>query len=90
MQNKRTLQKNTGPPMSFQNLPQPILKAVHEQGFTEPTTIQTKAIPLIFAGKDIIGQSETGSGKTAAFGLPILSTLTHGKSVQALILTPTP
>ncbi len=75
--------------MSFQNLPPPIMQAVHEQGFTAPTTIQAKTIPLILAGKDVIGQSETGSGKTAAFGLPILSTIEHGRGVQALILTPT-
>lgn len=75
--------------MTFQNLPQPIFKAVQEHGFTAQTAIQEKAMPLIFSGKDVIGQSETGSGKTAAFGLPLLSTIKPGKGVQALILTPT-
>lgn len=74
---------------SFQNLPPAIQRAVQEQGFTAPTQIQEKTIPLIFAGKDVIGQSETGSGKTAAFGLPILANINQGKGVQALILTPT-
>ncbi|MBI4140798.1 DEAD/DEAH box helicase [Candidatus Woesearchaeota archaeon] len=75
--------------MPFRNLPPAIQKAVQEQGFTSPTQIQEKTMPLIFAGKDVIGQSETGSGKTAAFGLPILTNINHGKGVQALILTPT-
>lgn len=75
--------------MQFQNLLPTIQRAVQEQGFTAPTQIQEKTIPLIFAGKDIIGQSETGSGKTAAFGLPILTAIDQGKGVQALILTPT-
>lgn len=76
-------------PFSALHLPQPILKSIHDLGYTAPTAIQEKAIPLIFSGKDIIGQSQTGSGKTAAFGLPILSTLAHGQGVRALILTPT-
>jgi len=67
----------------------PILKAVHEQGYHTPTAIQEQSIPLILSGKDVIGHSETGSGKTAAFGLPLLSTISHGKGVQGLILTPT-
>ncbi len=75
--------------MQFQNLSPAIQKAVQEQGFTSQTQIQEKTMPLIFAGKDVIGQSETGSGKTAAFGLPILTNLNTGKGVQALILTPT-
>jgi ATP-dependent RNA helicase DeaD len=74
---------------STPQLPPPILKAIHELGYTTPTAIQQKAIPLIIAGSDIIGQSQTGSGKTAAFGLPILSTISHGSGVRALILTPT-
>jgi superfamily II DNA/RNA helicase len=71
------------------HLPAPLLKAVHELGYTAPTAIQEKTIPLILSGKDIIGHSQTGSGKTAAFGLPMLSTLTPHKGVQGLILTPT-
>ncbi len=70
-------------------LPAPLLKAIHDLGYNTPTQIQEKAIPLILSGKDIIGHSQTGSGKTAAFGLPLLSNISHGKGVQALILTPT-
>ena len=69
---------------------QPELKKVFEElGFSVLTDIQRKTIPLILQGKDVIGQSQTGSGKTAAFGFPILNKLTHGKSLQALILVPT-
>jgi ATP-dependent RNA helicase DeaD len=71
------------------NLPAPLVKAIHDQGYHTPTAIQEKAIPLILVGKDIIGHSETGSGKTAAFGLPMLAKLNPGQGVQALILTPT-
>ncbi len=66
-----------------------LLKAVQELEFTELTEIQEKSIPEIQAGKDVVGQSSTGSGKTAAFGLPILQKIEHGKGIQALILTPT-
>ncbi len=70
-------------------LPQPIVKTIQEQGYKAPTLIQEKSIPLIFEGKDIFAQSETGSGKTAAFALPILSMLSPGCGIQALVLTPT-
>lgn len=66
-----------------------IVKAVVELGYREATPIQEKAIPEILKGKDIFGQSSTGSGKTAAFGLPILDKIQQGKGIQALILTPT-
>jgi ATP-dependent RNA helicase DeaD len=59
-------------------------------GFVEPTTIQQKAIPSLLTGQDIVGQSQTGTGKTAAFSLPMLELIDqHSKKVQALILTPT-
>ncbi len=66
-----------------------LIKALQELGFTEATPIQEKSIPLILQGKDIFGHSSTGSGKTAAFGLPILDKIEKGKGIQALILTPT-
>jgi len=66
-----------------------IVKAIKEIGFSEFTLIQEKSIPLILEGKDIIGQSSTGSGKTAAFGLPIVENVKQGQGIQALILTPT-
>jgi len=71
------------------NLKPELLKAVANMGFTETTEIQGKCIPTILSGKDIVGQSQTGSGKTAAFGLPILNSIVQGKGAQAIILTPT-
>ena len=58
-------------------------------GYQQPTTIQEQAIPAILAGNDIIGRSQTGTGKTAAFGLPLLQQVTSGKQTQALVLCPT-
>lgn len=73
------------------NLQSALLRALLEIGFEDATEIQEKAIPHIMEGKDVIGQSQTGSGKTAAFGLPILNVLeTHERRIpQALILAPT-
>ncbi len=71
------------------NLNHSLIKAVKEMGYEEPTEIQEKCIPVILEGKDIFGQSKTGSGKTAAFGLPILEKIKPGNGIQALILTPT-
>ncbi len=64
-------------------------KAVLDLGFSEFTEIQEKAMPLVQQGKDVIAQSYTGSGKTAAFGFPLLEKITHGNGLQALILVPT-
>ena len=67
-----------------------IKKAVSDMGFEEATPIQTKAIPVILEGKDVVGQAQTGTGKTASFGIPMLERInTSDKSVQALILCPT-
>lgn len=66
-----------------------ILKALSDMGITEPMKIQKECIPQILSGKDVLGQAETGSGKTAAFGLPIAEKLEHGKGICALIVTPT-
>ncbi len=71
------------------NIKPELLRATKEIGFEETTTIQAQTIPLIKAGKDVIGQSGTGSGKTAAFGLPMLEIVESGKGIQALILVPT-
>ena len=71
------------------NLNPLLLKAVHGMGFTEATPIQEKCIPEIRKGHDVVGQSSTGSGKTAAFALPILEKISSGHGIQALILTPT-
>jgi len=77
---------------AFDSLPlsSEILSVVQELGFTEMTPIQSQAIPLFLEGKDVIGRSKTGSGKTAAFLLPILQNLNlKQRTVQALILCPT-
>lgn len=67
-----------------------ILKGIEEKGYETPSDIQIKAIPLLLAGHDLLAQSQTGTGKTAAFGLPIMNELEGGsKQPQALILAPT-
>ena len=67
-----------------------LLQTTTELGFTEPTPIQLAAIPLLLSGRDLIGQAQTGTGKTAAFGLPLLQRITpRQKGVQALVLAPT-
>ncbi len=71
------------------NITPELLRAIKEMGYEEATPIQEQTIPLIKAGKDVIGQSGTGSGKTAAFGLPMLEKIERGKGIQALILVPT-
>jgi len=82
--------------MTFQdlNLIAPLLSALSKQGYSQPTPIQEKAIPCILQGSDIFGCAQTGTGKTAAFALPILQFLqakqTNGRSgIKALILAPT-
>ncbi|MFT5856296.1 MAG: ATP-dependent RNA helicase RhlE, partial [Verrucomicrobiales bacterium] len=69
-------------------LSEAVLKGVEAAGYTEPTTIQAKAIPAIIAGRDVIGASQTGTGKTAAFVLPILSRLKEPGNIRCLILEP--
>lgn len=68
----------------------PILRATKEMGFEEMTPIQTGAIPVVLEGKDIIGQAQTGTGKTAAFGIPMLQNINpKSRALQGLILCPT-
>ncbi|USD38159.1 MULTISPECIES: DEAD/DEAH box helicase [Ferrimonas] len=72
------------------NLPAPLLAAVTDLGFTAPTPIQAQAIPFMLEGNDILGEAQTGTGKTAAFGLPALAGLDPSKRhVQMLVLAPT-
>jgi len=72
------------------NLHPQLLQAVSELGYEEPTPIQADVIPLMLDGRDVIGQAQTGTGKTAAFSLPILQNLEPGQGkVQALVVTPT-
>ncbi|MDZ4681828.1 MAG: DEAD/DEAH box helicase [Saprospiraceae bacterium] len=83
--------------MSFTSLGliEPLLKALHTEGYTTPTPIQTKGIPLVLSGRDLLACAQTGTGKTAAFSLPILQLLHESKEpvqpgqIRALILTPT-
>ena len=82
--------------MSFESLGlnQSILHAVNKKGYTSPSAIQEKAIPLILSKKDVLGSAQTGTGKTAAFTLPLLHLLSEGKqtkrrTIRALVLTPT-
>ncbi|MFP4845535.1 DEAD/DEAH box helicase [Winogradskyella sp. PE311] len=84
--------------MSFKDLKliKPIQKAIEASGYVEPTLVQQKAIPLVLNGKDVIVSAQTGTGKTAAFALPILQKLydkqdapKKGKKIRALIISPT-
>ncbi len=82
--------------MSFSKLglSQPIIDALNERGYREPTQIQTQAIPIVLKGKNLIAAAQTGTGKTASFVLPILEMLSGGetkkkKRIRALIVTPT-
>jgi ATP-dependent RNA helicase RhlE len=78
-------------PFTRLGLSEGVVRAVKEMGYVEPTPIQEQAIPLVLQGKDVIGSAQTGTGKTAAFGLPIISNLgqfqPHGP--RALVLEPT-
>ena len=76
--------------MTFENLNliEPILKALQEEGYSTPTPIQEKSIPILLQGKDLLGCAQTGTGKTAAFSIPILQKLyktDNRKSIKALI-----
>jgi ATP-dependent RNA helicase DeaD len=71
------------------NLKPELLKSTTALGYVDATEIQEKCIPAILGGRDIVGQSQTGSGKTAAFGLPMLQNIVPGAGIQAIILTPT-
>lgn len=65
------------------------MAAITAMGFEEPSPIQSQTIPLVLAGRDVIGQAQTGTGKTAAFGIPITERLGDAHQVQALVLSPT-
>ena len=71
------------------NLSKPLLRAIEEMGFEEATPIQAQTIPMALEGQDIFGQAQTGTGKTAAFGLPLLEKVHENGGVQALIIEPT-
>ena len=84
--------------MTFKELglAEPILKALQAEGYENPTPIQEQAIPILLKGKDLLGVAQTGTGKTAAFGIPILQHLYNSQNgqkgkrrIKALIVTPT-
>jgi ATP-dependent RNA helicase RhlE len=82
--------------MTFDDLKllEPILKALKAEGYTNPTPIQEQAIPIILQNRDLLGCAQTGTGKTAAFAIPILQILYNQadkgpKTIKSLILTPT-
>ena len=71
-------------------LSEPLLRALHDFGYHTPSPIQEQAIPSLLQGRDVIGQAQTGTGKTAAFGLPLMESVDpDDQEVQALVLTPT-
>src|SRR5689334_25165617 len=71
-------------------LSEPLLRALHDVGYESPSPIQEQTIPPLLEGRDVIGQAQTGTGKTAAFGLPLLESVDPSDDeVQALVLTPT-
>jgi ATP-dependent RNA helicase RhlE len=82
-------------PFSDLGLAEPLQRAVRDAGYTHPTPIQTQSIPHLLAGRDLLGCARTGTGKTAAFGLPILQVLAQGgrraaaRSPRSLVLVPT-
>ena len=76
-------------PFTALGLSEPILKALLELGFEKPTPIQEQAIPAVLRGEDIIASAQTGTGKTAAFSLPILDMLQPNGTIQCLVLEPT-
>lgn len=82
-------------PLTFDslNLIEPILRALKTEGYTTPTPIQQQSIPVVLQGKDLLGCAQTGTGKTAAFAIPVIQLLVQQKNaapgIKALILTPT-
>ena len=85
----------TNPSFTELGIAEPLRRALVAEGYTEPTPIQVRAIPVLLAGQDLLGLAQTGTGKTAAFALPLLQQLSVGheqrrpRSVRALILAPT-
>jgi ATP-dependent RNA helicase DeaD len=80
------------PELTFQqlNLSAPLLQAIESAGYTTATPIQARAIPLLLEGRDVLGQAQTGTGKTAAFAIPLLERIDPAQRVpQVLVLTPT-
>src|SRR5438874_11194600 len=77
--------------MSFKNFGRSpeVVRGTQAMGFAEPTPIQLRAFPIILAGRDLVGTAQTGTGKTAAFALPILTLLAEHGEFRCLVLEPT-
>lgn len=71
------------------NFKEQLQKAIDNAGFKEPSPIQAEAIPIVLQGKDMVGQAHTGTGKTAAFGLPVINMMKGQKGVEAVVIVPT-
>jgi ATP-dependent RNA helicase DeaD len=84
-------QETSATPISFRDLdlPEHLLKALEAVGYENPSPIQAQTIPTLLTGRDMLGQAQTGTGKTAAFALPVLSHGVNDRAVQALVLAPT-
>ena len=82
-------------PFHSLNIIEPILRSLEQEGYKIPTPIQKEAIPIVLSGKDLLGCAQTGTGKTAAFAIPIIQSLYTSKSnekkrkIRSLIVTPT-
>src|SRR5258708_38156694 len=76
-------------PFKALNLSESVLRGVQAAGYTDPTPIQLRAIPVVLGGGDLIASAQTGTGKTAAFALPILTRLGAHSRVRVLVLEPT-
>ncbi len=71
------------------NFQAPLSRAINHAGFTEPSPVQKEAIPLVLEGHDMVAQAQTGTGKTAAFGLPIINMMDHNGDVEMVVIVPT-
>jgi ATP-dependent RNA helicase DeaD len=91
MQENTQIQETEIPTITFESFgfKKDLLKAIDYAGFKVPSPIQAEAIPLVMQGRDIVGQAHTGTGKTAAFGLPALNAMDMKSGVEVLVITPT-
>jgi ATP-dependent RNA helicase DeaD len=91
MQNETQIQETEVNTLTFESFgfKKDLLRAIDHAGFKVPSPIQAEAIPLVMQGRDIVGQAHTGTGKTAAFGLPALNSMDMKSGVEVLVITPT-
>ena len=91
MQENTEIQETEIPTITFESFgfKKDLLRAIDYAGFKVPSPIQAEAIPLVMQGRDIVGQAHTGTGKTAAFGLPALNAMDMKSGVEVLVITPT-